>query len=151
MPEQILWRTQEYEFIPKTSQWYWVVGIVSGGIVVASLILGNILFAILIAIAAFCVMLFGARPPLPIQCELTVQGLKMNEEFYPYKSLESFWIHVTAPASIIIKSKKKLSPYIIIPLEYLDPDNTREFLAQYLPEEEHQIPFPELLSRKLGF
>jgi len=147
----ITWRTQEYDFTPKSKEWYWVIGIVAGGIMVASLLLANILFAILIAIAAFCIMLFGARPPKPVLVELSSQGIKLNEEYYSYKSLESFWINNTEPLTIIFKSKKALSPFIIIPLEYLSPDNTREFLLKHLPEEEHQIPFAELLSRRLGF
>jgi len=146
----IIWQTQEYDFIPKTREWFWVVGIIAGGIVVASLLLGNLLFAILIAIAAFTVMLFGARPPQPILAELNQQGLKLNEESYTYKNLESFYVH-KIPGCIIFKSKKALSPYLIIPLEYLDPDNTREFLLKHLPEVEHPIPFAELLSRRLGF
>ncbi|MFA6006590.1 MAG: hypothetical protein WC764_02585 [Candidatus Paceibacterota bacterium] len=149
--EKISWQTQEYEFVHKTSEWYWVVGIIAAGIAIASLFFGNILFAVLIIVAAFTVMLFGARPPQTVHCELTNQGLKLNNEFHSFKSLESFWIYLQTPASIIFKSKKMLSPYIIIPLEYLNPDNTRAFILKHLPEEEHQIPFAELLSRRLGF
>jgi len=147
----IVWHTQEYDFVPKSRDWYWVVGIIAGGIIVAALLLNNILFALLIGIAAFTVMLFGARPPLPIRAELNTQGLLLNSEKYVFGSLQSFWIHETEPASIIFKSKKTLSPYIIVRLEYLDPENTRNFLLTYLPEEEHPIPFAELLSRRLGF
>ncbi len=156
MPEQeklerIVWQTQEYDFVQKSRDWYWVVGIIAVGIMTASILLGNVLFAILILVAAFSIMLFGARPPQGVHAELTKQGLSLNHEKYSYKELESFWIHTADPASLIFKSKKTLSPYIIVRMEYLDPENTREFLIKHLPEEEHQIPFAELLSRRLGF
>lgn len=150
-PAKIVWQTQEYDFIPKTREWYWVVGIIAGGIIAASVLLGNILFAILISVAAFTIMLFGARPPQGVHAEITSQGVTLNNEFYSYKSLESFWIYTADPASIIFKSKKTLAPYLIVRLEYLDPGNTRDFLLKYLPEEEHRIPFADLLSRRLGF
>jgi len=147
----IVWQTQEYEFVPKSRDWYWVIGIIAGGIMVASILLGNILFAILILLASFTIMLYGARPPRPVTARLDKQGLHLNDEFVAYKSMQSFWIQMTEPASIILKSTKALSPYIVVRLEYLDPDNTRAFLLQHLPEEEHQIPFSDLLSRRLGF
>ena len=147
----IVWRTQEYEYVPKSREWYWVVGIVAAGVILASFILGNVLFGILIAIAAFTVMLFGARPPQVVEVEMTAQGIKLNSELHTFKSLDSFWVSREAAPCIIFKSKKALSPYLIVPLEYVNPDNTREFILKYLPEEEHRIPFAELLSRRLGF
>lgn len=151
LPEKIVWETQEYEFTPKSRDWYWVVGIVAGGVVIASFIAGNVLFGILIAVAAFTVMLFGARPPQKIHAEITSQGISLNHEFHAFKSLESFWINTQGQPVIIFKSRRTFSPYLIVPLEYLNPENTREFLVTYLKEEEHQIPFAELLSRRLGF
>ena len=48
----IAWEAPEYYHTDKTADWFWTLGIITVTIVIVSLLLGNILFAIFVLIAA---------------------------------------------------------------------------------------------------
>ena len=61
--KEIKWETWEYEYIPKSNNWFWVVGIITIGLATASVLLDNILFAIFVALAGFTISLYASRKP----------------------------------------------------------------------------------------
>ena len=68
--------------------------------------------------------------------------------------LESFWVEDTEyHDKIILRSKKPLSPFIIIPFDSTttDPESIRDYLLDYLDEEELEEPLHQILMEWLGF
>src|SRR3989344_4174032 len=59
----VAWLAPEYDFIPKSHQWYWVVGIMTAALVVVAALIRNLLFGILTVLAGFTIALYGARRP----------------------------------------------------------------------------------------
>ncbi len=150
--EPLVWETYEYEHSEKTPDWFWAFGIVVVTGVIASYLLGNILFAVLIAIGGFTMALLASRHPDEWTCELSSRGLKINNTLYPFSTLESFWVEDDGvTGKIILKSKKTIMPELIIPLEDLDPGYIREFLSTYLEEEEMHEPLSHIIMERLGF
>jgi len=49
----IEWDAHEYEHRERSPDWFWAVGIISVSVAVAAVIFGNIIFGILVIIAAF--------------------------------------------------------------------------------------------------
>ncbi len=148
----IAWSTQEYEYKEKKTDWYIALVIIAISISLASFLLGNILFAILIIIGTFTLAMYSIREPGTIDVELNKRGIIVNDIIYPYNTLESFWVEeYDREPKIIIQSEKALMPYIIIPLGNIDPDKVREFLFEYIEEKEHHESLLHKLVESLGF
>ncbi len=152
MQEKISWKTAEHLHTEKSSDWYWIVGIVTISIALISIILNNLIFAILIIVASFTLSLFASRKPEIIDIEIDEKGISIGEINHPYKDLDSFWVesHDGNPR-ILLKPKKFFSTYTVAIIQDVEPEKVREAVGQYLEEEEHTEPFLEKLLLYFGF
>jgi len=154
MQEDIKWEALEYEHRHRSPDWYWALGIIALSGAVAAIIFGNILFGILILIASFTMALFAARPPKMVSFEIGLRGVRIGKTFYPYTTLHSFYVetgHEGHTPAIYLRSKKPLSPHIVLPLPPGDPHLVRDFLLVHLHEEEHHDSFAEHFLAFFGF
>ena len=153
LPKQIEWEAPEYDHFEKDANWFWTIGGAALGLVLIAILLKNFLFAIIILLGAFTVMLYGARLPSLIYFALTPKGLRVKDRLYPYNYLRSFWISDEhAKRKIIIESDRLLLPHLIILLPpEIDDVEAREYLLQYLPEVQHEESLIDLLTDYLGF
>jgi len=150
--EKISWHTPEYLHTEKTTDWYWIVGIVSVSIALLAIIFCNIIFAIFIIVASFTLSLFASREPEIIEVVIDSYGVKIHNIQYPYKNLESFWVETREiRPKVVLKSKKVLMPYITILIHDANPEDIKTVLSRYLPEHEHTEPLLEKLLIYLGF
>ena len=142
----IKWEAPEYEYRPKSPNWFWSAGIISAAVAAASVLLGNILFAILVLLAGFSVILFGGRRPKIIWFSLTAQGIQIGDRLFPYDNIRSFWIHYDPPYKKIlsIELKKVFMPMMLIPLADNDPNVIREHLIKFIKERRHEESFTEI-------
>lgn len=147
------WDAHEYEHKERSSDWFWAVGIVAVALAIAAIIFKNIILGILILVGAFALTIFAKRPPNHVRVVLDERGIVRNKVFYPYSTLESFWIDVEHPhKKIILRSKKVLMPLIIVPLgEEVEVEELHENLSLVLKEEFHSLPLVEKLLEYLGF
>lgn len=150
----IEWETPEYHHTPKNHDWYWIVGIVAGAIAILAILFNNTLLAIIIIIATFILMMYAARPPEHITITVNSKGVRVKDRFYPYGNIKSFntkehWHgHV-----LILEIDKAFLPITVLPI---DDDNVNintlhHYLEAFIPEENHDIPFVEVLAEHLGF
>ncbi len=150
--EQISWFAPEYIHTEKTSDWYWIVGIVTLSLAIIAILFNDVIFAILIIVAVATLTLYATRKPLLVQIDLTTTGVHDGETYHSYDDLESYWVETRdAYPKIILKSKKKLSLYIYILIEETDPEAIDEFLSYHLPKVEHREPLLEKLFVRMGF
>lgn len=150
---KISWQALEYKRKEKTADWYWAVILIALTIVIASIFTKNILFAVLIILSTFILISFSINPPKVLDISLDQKGFRVGSTNYPYAALESFWIDVTDEENqkILLKSKKVFSPLIVIPLEKYDHLDIRDFLLNFLAEEEMHEPTSQKIMDKLGF
>ena len=158
---QLEWSAFEYHYHPKTVDWYWAVGIIAVSVAVTSIIFSNILFAFFILISAAALCIVSSKKPQMLSCEISDRGVIVNNNLYPFTTLESFWVeehghlqelnnpHHTP--KIILKSKKIFMPYILLPIDGVEPEEVRDTLLIFLPEEEHMEPLSQKLMERLGF
>ena len=150
--DKISWQTFEYLHTEKTADWYWIVGIVTISIAIIAIILNNIIFAILIIISTFTLSLFASRRPDIIDVEIDSGKVKLGRVQYTYKDMDSFWVETREfHPKILFKTKKIFSPYVVVYIQDHDPEDVREILLKYLPEEEHHEPLFEKILMYLGF
>ncbi len=150
--EKISWRTIEYLHTEKNSDWYWIVAIITISIAIISIILNNVIFAILIIVSSFTLSLFASRKPEVVDVEINNLGVVVGRDHFPYRNLESFWIETRdSNPRILLKSKKILMPFIVVLIDETEPEKIRTFLLKYLQEEEHTEPFLEKVLLYFGF
>ncbi len=148
----LLWKTHEYMHREKNSDWYWIVGIVSVTLCVISILLGNLMFGVFILVATFTLVLYASRPPQELEVELGDKGIRIDDTFYPYRSIDSFWIEeFELHPRILIKTHRKIFPYISVLLYDVEPEEVKTYLSQYIPEEFHSESFIEKLFIYFGF
>lgn len=153
MENKVSWKALEYKRKDKTADWYWAVIIISLSIVIISFMVHNVLFAILIIIATGILLSFSINPPKTVEITMNQKGITVGKDRYPFASLESFWVENLDADNqkILFRSKKILMPLIIIPLEEYNHLDIREYLLQYLKEEEMHEPLAQRIMEKLGF
>ncbi|MDP6387920.1 MAG: hypothetical protein QGG63_01435 [Candidatus Pacebacteria bacterium] len=154
MAIQLQWSAFEHEHIHKNSDWFWALGIVAIAGAVMAIIFNNILFAIVILLGAFVLGIHASKRPNRVDFKIIQRGIVIGNVLHPYSSLESFWVEDvdenTAP-KLLIKSKKLLAPHIIIPIEDVSPNDVRNYLLEYLVEEEDSESLVQKIMEFFGF
>lgn len=152
---KISWQTLDHLNDKKTSDWFWIVGIVSLSISILAIYFGNILFALLIVLFAFASFMVANSDPKVVDIEINRQGIKFADVVYPYSALESFCVLDEDGFDrdrILLKSRKVFMPLISIPIgSQADPEEIREYLLDYMDEEELSEPITERILHILGF
>ena len=153
MENKISWQALEFKKKEKTIDWYWAVIIITLSIAVIAFLLHNTLFGLLIIISALSLLLFSSHEPKSIKICIDKRGVVVEKEMYPFATLDAFWIDITNEdePKMILKSKKKILPLIILPVEEHHHLDLRDFLLKYLPETEMHEPASHKIMDKLGF
>lgn len=146
------WEALEYEQRHKTADWYWGLGSIAVVSAALSVYFGNILFAGVIVLGAFLLGMYAARAPRMEHFVIEDRGVGIGPIFYPFSSLESFWVfdHPEMHPKLFMKSKKLFVPLLILPLAGVNPGDLREFLLDKLHEEEHHESLAEHIMRYFG-
>ncbi len=151
----LIWEALEYDHVEKTSDWYWAVGIIAGSIALISVILGNIMFAIVIVVSTFALIVASKRVPKLVRFEISKAGVLIDKELKPFGTLRSFWVenndHTDEPSKLFFKPRGVKGALIVIPIEGVSPLDIRDFLLHHLLEEEHYEPFLQKVMERLGF
>lgn len=156
MPEQlrgIAWEALEHHHIKKKSDWFWIAGIIIVAITIASILLGNMLFGIMVFTGGTVMTILASRPPKLISYAVTQRGLRIDDTLYPYTTLESFYIEDENPLEqvLLVRSEKLLMPLLILPLPDDCVDEIETIIAERLPEEHLEEPFAYKLLEFFGF
>ncbi len=150
--EKIEWRSPQHIYTEKTADWYWIVGIITVTIAIVSVILNNVIFAILIMVSSFTLSLFASHEPEIVLNEINTSGIKKGTVFYPYSDAESFWVETgDRYPRILFKLKQKLSQYLIILIDLDDAESIKNFLSQHVTEEKMTESIFEKLLIYFGF
>jgi len=85
--------------------------------------------------------------------KLVADGIRVDDYFYDYDNIRSFWIFYETEEEIRVlslHSKKTFLPYIQIPIGNANPIKIRETLLQYLPEIKQELSVIDRLERMIG-
>lgn len=152
MAEKIEWTAPEFNYTPKGPDWYWTVGIITTTLVIIAIITSNLLFAIVLIVGGFALSYQAGQKPDIVEVAVDNRGVRMRDTLYPYSSLRSFWIENNPhEQKLILQSEKTFMPYVITPIEDVEPEQLRHYLLQYLPEEHHKEPLSQKIMEYLGF
>jgi hypothetical protein len=156
LPNRILWESLEHEHEGNSDDWYWIVAIVGVGAAVLAIFFNNVLFALFILLAIFTSIMHAHSPKLLREYEINRKGVRIDNTLYPFSSLESFWVidmEDDDEDKIFIKSNRTMMPLIVLPYSSaeIDPELLRDYLLEYLDEEELVEPVSQKIMEALGF
>lgn len=148
----IVWNAPEHIYKDKGPDWYWIVGIITLALAAVAVIFDSVITAIFIVVAVSALVIHASRPSKHVPHQINDRGIMVDEVFYPFTSLESFWLpHDIDPPRLLIKSRKIFSPYIVIYIDEIDPEDVRQVLLRYIAETEHHESLIKHLLERLGF
>lgn len=149
MQTEIKWKAYEYDYQPKSNEWFISVWILAGAVAYASYLFSNFLFGVLILLFAFLGSVLASRRPKLLNLSLDDKKIKINEEIIELENLQSFFIRENR---LLLKQKQKTKPLAIIPLsDEVDKEEMREYLLIKLEEEELSESIFYFLLEKIGF
>lgn len=149
----IYWEAPEHTHIEKTNDWYWILGIIALASAIASIIFDNVLFGIVIILGAFTMVIVSHQKPKIIQFEVAERGIRIGNDFYPYATLDSYFLdenNVVNP-QLIVKSKKLLMMLLILPIPVEHISHIETIVRNHLPEEHLEEPLSHRLMEYFGF
>ncbi|HXK31367.1 MAG TPA: hypothetical protein VJZ94_01305, partial [Candidatus Paceibacterota bacterium] len=134
--EPIRWQAFEHGHLERGGDWYIALGIAAISIALTSIILGNVLFGILIVVAAFVWGMMAQLPHHVVDFEISERGIRAGEHFYLYESVIAFWVeeHKTKSPLLLIDTTKFMTPNLAVPLENVDPKLVRAYLLEHVDE-----------------
>jgi hypothetical protein len=149
----VRWSAYEHEHIERGSDWFWALGVVAVSAALTSILFHNILFSVLIILAAVTLGLLARRPPELAEFELSDKGVRVHGQLHRYSEIISFWVedeHHDRPL-LLIDTTKFLSPNLIIPIEHVDPALIRAYLKERTKEVQMKEPIAHKILDFFGF
>ena len=143
------WETDEFTFKEKRRDWYWIVGAVALAFIVVAIIMHNYLFAFLIGIAAFLVIMTASRQPI-----VSDKGIKVYDDMHNYDSIFAFWITYNKKDEpvLLLLTSQRISPIVSIVIgDEIDPMELREYLLKFVEEQEMQASLTDRIIDRIGF
>jgi hypothetical protein len=141
------WSGHEHEHVERGTDWFWALGIAATCAAITAILLSDILFALLIIIAALTIMLLARNAPDISTFEISTRGVRVDHALHRYDEIISFWVedeHDATPL-LLIDTTKFLSPNLIIPIHEIDPALVRAYLKEHAAE----VPMREPLAHKI--
>lgn len=139
----IEWKAEEFEFDPKSTTWYWTIGILSVGSAAAAFIIGNILFGIILILAGITVSLLGSRHPATHHFKITERGIHVGEQLFRYDNIEKFAIddhHESgSPTKLHFSLHQGIVKVMTVPLVGVDFRTVRTSLKNHNIDESESL------------
>jgi hypothetical protein len=147
------WDAVEFEHMEKPVDWYWGLGIVTLTGCILAILSGNYLLVVLLVLGGFMLGYYGNDKPHDAHVELSERGVRINNDFYRYETMRSFWIYLDHKKRerIIFVTGRPIMPERIITLpDTLSPNELRNFLLEYIEEKETKPSAIDILSESFG-
>ena len=151
--KMVSWEAPEHHHLEKTSNWYWILIIIAISGFITFIILNNILLGVLFLIAGSVMILVSVQNPRTIPFAVTLRGVRVNDELFPYSTLESFYLDEEHPhgPQLLIQSKHTFMSLIILPVPEEIVDDVDDIISARLPEEHLEEPLSHKILEFLGF
>ena len=147
------WSAYEYEYYEKSTDWYWWVGFFALTFLGFALWQRSFLFAFVVLLSWFTIVLYAVRPPQMIQFAIAERGVLIGNRLYQWHNLKSFWIFYNPPIrkELVIAPKKTFLSTLKINLGDTDPILIHDTIIKFLPEIEEEDSLIDNLSRLVRF
>jgi len=142
------WKIENRNFMPKTTEWFWALGIFGFALIVFAILLKNYLLIIIVGLAAFIIYGNKNKQLETINFRLNDNGLYIEGKFYSYDDFESFWIFPGERPEFVLRRKELFIPLLTVPFHENDEMQIRKILVEHLEEREERESLIDLLSKR---
>lgn len=131
------WGFPEFVRYQRSRRWYTVVGLIVAGSFVWAVFQGNVLFAIILILAAIVYVTLNQRRPRNIICTIEEDGVSVDRDFFPWDDLGRFWVVYQPPEvkKLFFRFRSSIRPIVSVLLEKENPVSIRKTLLEYLAED----------------
>ena len=148
-----VWQIPEYHKHERGRLWYIVASIIFIFLIGYGIFTNNFLFALLMLLFVAIIFMHSTREPMYLNIGVSDKGVILNDKFFTYDSLESFWIIDEPPLTknLFLKFNSSIKPPLSIHLAEQDANELRTTLSNFLNEDRTQKeePLSDLLWRVL--
>jgi len=129
------WKVPAYNEHKRSVSWYLWMVIIATGLIIYSIVTANFLFALIVILVVFIVMIKVFEKPANLNFQITEKGIIIGQEYYTYEEIKNFYIIYDPPAvKKLFFSVKGLGPDLAINLNDINPIPIREKLLEYIDE-----------------
>ena len=142
------WSAYEHEHIERGADWFWALAIISVCIAIVSILFHDVLFAVLVIVAAMTIAILAVHPPNLVEFEIGERGIRVAGTLHRFEEIISFWVEDETEdthALLLVDTIKFMSPNIVISLEHVDAHEVRAYLSEHCDE----VPMKEPVSHKI--
>ncbi len=149
----VSWEAPQHHHIDKKGDWYFAFVVIVVSLVLSAILFGNTLFALVLAVGGVVLAVATARRPSIVLHSVSVRGVRIGDEFYPFSQLLAYYIDEDDPKGpqLLLLSNHRFMPLIImtLPDDYID--DVENIVREKLPEEHLEEPFLTKILEVLGF
>lgn len=149
----IRWEIDESARNRRGRAWYVIMILTGGSLLIYAVASANFLFALLVLMFALVIYLTSLRRQETVTVEMSPDGITIAKDFYPYREIRRFWFVYEPPEvkNLYLDFKAVTKSLMTLPLIDQNPNQIRQLLGQYLPEDfnEDEEPFLDFLGRIL--
>ena len=147
------WQAKEFEKKEKSKAWFIGLGVVFLALTIFALWQGSYTTIILFILMGIVVYIYSLKEPQSLNYSITPQGVKIEDKLYEFDEIDSFWVFYDPPEVkyISLKTESHLGQNVHIPLGDEDPNEIRDLLDRFLPEEKQEESLADVIARNLRF
>jgi hypothetical protein len=148
----ISWEAPRHHHVEKGNDWFFALAIVVVALIIAAIIIDNTLLALLFGLAGGVLSIAAAKRPPIVPFSVSVRGVKVEDQIYPFSVLESYHIDEDDPRGpqLYLQQNKKLMPLLVLPIPAEHVDDIEDILQPRLKEEELDEPMAMKLMELFG-
>jgi hypothetical protein len=149
----VAWEAPQHHHVEKGNDWFFALAIIVVACIVVAILLDNVMFALLLGIAGGVLSISAAKRPAIVPYAVTVRGIKVEDELFPFANLEAFHIDEEDPRGpqLLIRTNRRSVPLLVLPLPEAHVDDIEDILKERLPEELIHEPLALKVLELFGF
>lgn len=153
VPKSISWEAPEYEYKKKGADWYFSLAIIVISVVIAALVFGNPLFALLLTISGLALFILASKKPSIVSYAVSVRGVRIDDHIYPFSTLKSYYIDEedSSNPQMLILTKRHLLPVLSFPIPIEHVDDIEDLMHAKLKEEHLEESVVMRMLENFGF
>ena len=151
---EVTWQAPEFIQHQKGIGWYFVLGGITAVLALASYWAtdGDIFASASIVVALIVLASFAARAAKDRTYSIDEDGVYIDDKLHPYGEMQSFSIvHDGAQESIYLLPAKRFAAPLSLYVPVEKGEEVISVLEQYLPYDERDVSFVEILMNRLKF
>jgi hypothetical protein len=149
----VSWEAPQHHHVEKGNDWFFALAIIVVALIIVAIFLDNVLFALLIGISGGVLAMSATKRPAIVPYSVSVRGIKVEDELFPYSTLNSFHIDEEDPRGpqLLIRTNRRTIPLLVLPIPPAHVDDIEDILKERLPEEFLHEPLALKILELFGF